>query len=427
MGFNNVSSVLSLLVATGLAACISTVSSFVVVPSTTSSIIQIRQTRTTPMLLRMAEDDDMSWLQGPPEGQKEMEIIECDVAIIGGGPAGCTCALYTSRADLSTVILDKNEAVGALAITSHIANYPGVDRAMTGVELLQQMKTQAIEYGTRVCERAQVFMIEIQDVTEEDNINANGDFERPYNKIIYTPDVTVKARSLVLATGAMGRSMPYLPGEEKYLGQGVSYCATCDGAFYRDSEVAVYGSTGEAMEEALFLTKFAKTVHWITPTDVVGYLERSQDVEFNHLFDEEILRDLLGKPNVKHHNKARLREVEGDVSGVTGVRINKIGSDDSDESIPVEGAFIYGAGGGSKPITDFLTGDNNVELDDAGGVVTDDAMESVTHKGIFAIGDIRNTPYKQVVVAAADGCVAAMSIEKFLKNRKIIKVDWVHK
>lgn len=385
----------------------------------------------TSVFLRMADDDDdMSWLQGPPEGVPEMEIIECDVAIIGGGPAGSTCALYTSRADLSTVILDKNEAIGALAITSHIANYPGVDRSMSGMELLQQMKKQAIEYGTRVCERAQVFMIEIQGDEESDNDSDDSPSSSSYNKIVYTPDYTVKARSLVLATGAMGRSMPYLPGEEKYLGQGVSYCATCDGAFYRDSEVAVYGSTGEAMEEALFLTKFASTVHWITPTDVVGYIERIekgtfQNLECNSLFDKAILRDLLDKPNVKHHNKARLREVEGDVSGVTGVRVQQVGSED-EKTIPVEGAFIYGAGGGSKPITDFLSG-SGIELDDAGGVVTDDSMESTTQKGVFAIGDIRNTPYKQVVVAAADGCVAAMSIEKFLKGRKIIKVDWVHK
>ena len=369
------------------------------------------------------DDDDMSWLQGPPEGVPEMETIECDVAIIGGGPAGCTCALYTSRADLSTVILDKNEAVGALAITSHIANYPGVDRSMSGMELLQQMKKQAAEYGTRICDRAQVFMIEIQDSDDDSEENA-------YNKIVYTPDYTVKARALVLATGAMGRSMPYLPGEEKYLGQGVSYCATCDGAFYRGSEVAVYGSTGEAIEEAMFLTKFASTVHWITPTDIIGQLERLekgtfQNVEVNSLFDEDVLRDLLSKPNVKHHNKARLKEVEGDLSGVTGVRMQQIGVEE-EETIPVEGAFIYGAGGGSKPITDFLSG-SGIELDDAGGVVTNDSMESTSHKGVFAIGDIRNTPYKQVVVAASDGCVAAMSIEKFLKGRKIIKVDWVHK
>jgi len=380
--------------------------------------------------LRMSEnddddDDDMSWLQGPAD-VPEMETIECDVAIIGGGPAGCTCALYTSRADLSTVILDKNEAVGALAITSHIANYPGVDRSMSGMELLKQMKQQAVQYGTRICDRAQVFMIEIQD-------SGDGDEDKdasPYNKIVYTPDYTVKARCLVLATGAMGRSMPYLPGEEKYLGQGVSYCATCDGAFYRGSEVAVYGGTGEAIEEAMFLTKFASTVHFITPTDIKGQLEKFeqgnlQNDEFSSLFDQEVMRDLLSKPNVKHHNRVRLREVEGDVSGVTGVKLQAVGAEE-EHSIPVEGAFIYGSGGGSKPITDFLSG-SGIELDEKGGVVTNDSMESASHKGVFAIGDIRNTPYKQVVVAASDGCVAAMSIEKFLKGRKIIKVDWVHK
>jgi len=178
-----------------------------------------------------------------------MEEIECDVAIVGGGPAGCTCALYTSRADLSTVIVDKNPAVGALAITSHIANYPGVDRSMAGSELLDQMREHAIQYGTRF-ERGQVFMIDI--VENKDEV---------YNKVVYTPDFMVKARSIVLATGAMGRAAPPFPGEDKYLGQGVSYCATCDGAFYRDAEVCVFGATNEAMEEALFLTKFASTVH----------------------------------------------------------------------------------------------------------------------------------------------------------------------
>lgn len=144
-----------------------------------------------------------------------MEVLECDVAIVGGGPAGCTCALYTSRADLKTVILDKNPAVGALAITSHIANYPGVDRSMTGQELLDQMRKQAEDYGTDY-RRAQVFMIDIEE--NEDS--------QETTKVVYTPDVMVRARSLVLATGAMGRATPPFPGEEEYLGQGVSYCAT---------------------------------------------------------------------------------------------------------------------------------------------------------------------------------------------------------
>jgi thioredoxin reductase (NADPH) len=328
----------------------------------------------------------------------EMEEIECDVAIIGGGPAGCTCALYTSRADLKTVILDKNPAVGALAITSHIANYPGVDRSMTGLELLDQMRMQAEEYGTEY-RRSQVFMIDVED----------GDGEK-YSKTVYTPEAIIKARALVLATGAMGRMTPPYPGEDTYLGQGVSYCATCDGAFYRDSEVAVVGMGLEAMEEAMFLTKFASTVHWITPS--------SPKME-----DDHHAKDLLAKPNVKQWPLTRLVSVEGDASGVSGIEVKNKESTET-EIIPVEGAFIYAASGGSKPITDFIQ--NKVTFKEDGGVLVNEDMETNV-KGVFAIGDIRNTSFKQVVVAASDGCIAAMSIDKYLKGRKSVKVDWIHK
>jgi len=321
-----------------------------------------------------------------------MEEIECDVAVIGGGPAGCTCALYTSRSKLKTVVLDKNPAVGALAITSTIANYPGVDRTMSGMALLDQMREQAIQYGTDY-RRAQVFMV---DLDGEDGM-----------KTVYTPDVTVKARSLVLATGALGRSGPSYEGEDKYLGQGVSYCATCDGAFYQNSEVCVVGVSQEAVEEAQFLTKFASTVHWITSVAVKD--------------DDEAAQFLLSCPNVKQWKKTKLVSVEGDVGGVTGVMIRETKEKEA-VLLPVEGAFIYM--GGSKPITDFLGG--KVKLQDDGGVYVDEEM-STSVPGVYGIGDIRNTPFKQVVVAASDGCVAAMSIDRYLKGRKTIQVDWIHK
>ncbi|MEL7522906.1 MAG: FAD-dependent oxidoreductase, partial [Cyanobacteria bacterium J06553_1] len=179
-----------------------------------------------------------------------METHEFDVVIIGGGPAGCTCALYTSRANLKTVILDKNPAVGALAITHKIANYPGVTGEMSGEALLDSMRNQAVEYGTTY-QRAQVFGIDVSGETKK----------------VYTPEGTFTGRALVLATGAMGRSGTPFEGESEFLGRGVSYCATCDGAFYRDREVAVVGLNAEAVEEAQFLTKFASMVHWITFKD----------------------------------------------------------------------------------------------------------------------------------------------------------------
>eukprot|EP00578_Thalassiosira_sp_NH16_P006854 CAMPEP_0181116366 /NCGR_PEP_ID=MMETSP1071-20121207/21911_1 /TAXON_ID=35127 /ORGANISM="Thalassiosira sp., Strain NH16" /LENGTH=364 /DNA_ID=CAMNT_0023200603 /DNA_START=388 /DNA_END=1486 /DNA_ORIENTATION=- len=322
-----------------------------------------------------------------------MEVIECDVAIVGGGPAGCTCALYTSRADLSTVILDKNPASGALAITSHIANYPGVESAMSGEELLDQMRNQAVQYGARY-ERAQVFMIDVSEDETGDGV---------YTKCVYTPDYTVKARSLVLATGAMGRVGKPFPGEKEYLGSGVSYCATCDAAFYRDSVVAVYGASTEAIEEALFLTKFARRVHWITSVDISK--ETESGIERNKVLDQNLLEQLYQCDNVDHMEQTRLIEVVGEMGGVTGVKVKRRGREE-EEFIEAE--------------------EHSLELDEGGGVVVDEDMKT-SRDGVYAIGDIRNTDYKQVVVAASDGCIAAMSLEKFLNNRKTVKVDWIHK
>ncbi len=317
-----------------------------------------------------------------------MDTIEADVVIIGGGPAGCTCALYTSRAKLKTVILDKNPAVGALAITHQIANYPGVSSEMSGEALLKLMRDQAVEYGTDY-RRAQVFGV---DVNEE-------------WKTVYTPEGTFKARALVLASGAMGRPASF-KGEAEFLGRGVSYCATCDGAFYKGREVAVIGVNKEAVEEAQVLTKFASTVHWITSND-----PKEDDLH---------AKDLMAQPNVRHWSKTKLLEIEGEETGVTRVQI-KPRSQENQEILSVEGVFVYMSG--SKPITDFLGG--QVALKDDGGVLVDDFM-STTSEGVWAIGDIRNTPFKQAVVAASDGCIAAMSIDRFLNSRKVIRVDWVH-
>ena len=317
-----------------------------------------------------------------------METIEADVVIIGGGPAGCTCALYTSRADLKTVILDKNPAVGALAITHQIANYPGVSTEMSGEALLSLMREQAIQYGTDY-RRAQVFGVDV-----------NGDW-----KTVYSPEGTFKGRALVLASGAMGRPASF-KGEADFLGRGVSYCATCDGAFYRNKEVAVVGVNKEAIEEAQVLTKFASKVHWITSND-----PKEDDLHAKQLMELE---------NVVHWSKTRLMLIEGDEAGVTGIKIKNRSSEDQ-QSLKLEGVFVYMSG--SKPITDFL-GDQ-VALNEDGGVVVDDFM-STTSDGVWAIGDIRNTPFKQAVVAAADGCIAAMAIDRFINSRKSIRVDWVH-
>ncbi len=317
-----------------------------------------------------------------------METFEFDVVIVGGGPAGCTCALYTSRANHKTVILDKNPAVGALAITHKIANYPGVSRDISGEELLKEMRDQAILYGTSY-QRAQVF-----------NIDVDGSWKK-----VYTPEGTFVGKTLVLATGAMGRVSSF-QGESDYLGRGVSYCATCDGAFYQDREVVVVGTNQEAIEEAQFLTKFASTVNWITFKDPSRENEHAQD--------------LLSMSNIKHWRSTRLISIEGDEMGVTGVKLKQ---KDAEEvlDLAVEGVFIYQ--NGSKPITDFIG--ELIEYNPDGGVKVDEAM-ATNVEGVWAVGDIRNTPYKQAIVAAGDGCIAAMSIDRFLNRRKSIKPDWDH-
>ncbi len=317
-----------------------------------------------------------------------METVETDVVIVGGGPAGCSCALYASRANLKTVILDKNPSVGALAITHQIANYPGVPTDISGEHLLKLMRDQAIQYGTDY-RRAQVFGVDI-----------TGEW-----KTVFTPEGTFKGRALVVASGAMGRPASF-KGEADFLGRGVSYCATCDGAFYKGREVAVVGVNKEAVEEAQVLTKFASTVHWLTSND-----PKEDDVH---------AQALLRESNVKHWSKTRLMKIEGNEGGVTGVHIKNRSQEDN-QFLSVDGVFVYMSG--SKPITDFL-GDQ-IAFKDDGGVVVDDFM-STTSEGVWAIGDIRNTPFKQAVVAASDGCIAAMAIDRYLNSRKSIRVDWVH-
>jgi thioredoxin reductase (NADPH) len=338
---------------------------------------------------------DQSLAFAPPRKESSrtvlfMDTIECDVVIVGGGPAGCTCALYTSRGGHKTVIVDKNPSAGALAITSTIANYPGVDPTMSGETLLDNMRKQAVDYGADY-RRAQVFMV---DFDEENGVHS-----------VITPDFSVKAKTLVLATGALGRKPTFL-GEAEYLGKGVSYCATCDGAFYQESPVAVIGENNEAIEEAEFLTKFASVVHWI----VRGKVDPNNP----------LAQRLLAEKNVKLWENTMLKEIEGDVSGVNAIEIKQKGLDP--EKLEVEGAFIYSAG--SKPITDYIG--SKIEFKEDGGVAVD--VEMATNvPGVYAIGDIRNTPFKQVVVAAGDGCVAAMAIDKYIKGRKNFKVDWIHK
>lgn len=301
-----------------------------------------------------------------------------DIVIIGAGPAGAAAALYAARARMSTLVIDKSPGSGALAISEKIANYPGVEGEIPGRELLDAMHRQAASFGA-------VF---VQAV-------AQGLQPQGLVKEVYTNKGVYRARSVIIAVGARGRSRK-IPGEEEFTGRGVSYCATCDAAFYRDKVVAVVGDSEEALHEATFLTRFARLVHLVVPGSRLLGVEGVTDAP----------------PNMEIHWKTKADAVVGDAMA-EGLAVT--GPDGKQRVIPVDGVFMYLSGG--RPGTDFLMG--LVPVDDDGYVLVDHHM-ATSVEGVYAAGDCRRPPMKQVVTAAADGALAALMADRHIHARKNI-------
>jgi thioredoxin reductase (NADPH) len=308
-----------------------------------------------------------------------------DVVIIGGGPSGATAAMYAARADLQTLVVDKGLGTGALGMTTKIANYPGVPGEIAGPELLRQIRVQAESFGAAF----------VQDKVLSTHLQEDV-------KGVYGSKGSYRGRSVIIATGSMGRAST-VSGEEQFIGKGVSYCATCDGAFFRDQEVAVVGNNDEAVEEALFLTRFASRVHLLSPT---SELNASTDLAAE-------VRQHLG---VEIHPGTRLREVLGDRQ-VGDVRV--VTRDGEEQTIPVAGVFIYLQGG--RPITDFL-GDQ-LPTTESGCLMVGEVMQTGI-SGVFAVGDVLCNHVKQAVVAAAEGAIAAMAVQRYLSGRDKLRPDW---
>ena len=308
-----------------------------------------------------------------------------DVVIIGGGPAGATAAIYTSRATLKTLVIDKGLTTGALGITNKIANYPGVVDGVSGAELLERMRDQAGSFGTEfVTDR----VIGVDLLPEE--------------KTVFGNIGSYTGRSIIIATGSMGRGIR-VKGEDELLGRGVSYCATCDAAFFRDREVLVAGNNDEAIEEGLYLTKFASKVHFLSPTSELKA-------------PQTLVEELLSNPKVIFYKETSLHEIIGN-GKVEAARFEQKGQ--PEKTIPIAGAFVYLQGG--RPITDFLKG--QLEINDTGCLVVDREFKTAV-EGVYAVGDVLCNHVKQVVVAAGEGAVAGMAIEKTLRGRRQIKADW---
>ena len=305
--------------------------------------------------------------------------------IVGGGPAGATAALYTARANLKTLVLDKSLTSGALGVTAKIANYPGVPQVLTGAQLLKIMWDQAESFGTEI-KPEQVFTV---DFSEE-------------IKKVYTGTGEYQSKAAILCTGAMGRKNR-VPGEEPLWGKGISNCATCDAAFYKEQEVALVGDNEEALEETLFLTRYVSKVHLAIPSKKVKA-------------STETISQVQSNPKVRWLSEWRLKSVAGKdhLESVTFV------TPASEETISIKGLFIYLQGG--QPITDFLK-ETGVELDPNGFIKVNREM-ATNLPGVFACGDVLGHEVKQAVVAAGEGCIAALAVDKYIHKRSRFVQDY---
>jgi len=308
-----------------------------------------------------------------------------DVIIIGGGPAGLTAAQYSARAKLKTIVLDKSPLSGALAYTNRIENYPGV-KPMSGIELLDILRKQAIDFGAEYLERQVV------------GVDLKGDPKR-----VFTPGGEFTGRAIIIATGSMGR-IATIKGEKEFLGRGVSYCASCDAPFFGGKDVAIIGSSSEALEEATAIARYARRIYIVTP-----HKEPPHSKEVVPLLRDERVEFLYG---------SRLTAIYGDevVKGITVVDTSG-----KEDNISLSGVFIYLHG--TKPITDFL-GDS-LDTSQNGCIEVDREMQT-SIEGVFAAGDVICKRVRQAIIAVAEGCIAALSAERYLYRKKDMVVDWRH-
>jgi thioredoxin reductase (NADPH) len=305
-----------------------------------------------------------------------------DVIVIGGGPGGLSAALYASRAKLKTLVLDKSKTAGSLAYASLIENYPGLEKPMTGGELLDVFRKQAESFGAAYKEE-QVIGASLSDDVKE----------------VFTMEASYQGKTVIIATGSMGRKAT-IRGEEEFLGRGVSYCAICDAAFFKGKTVCVLGDSEEAAKEAGVLARFAETVYLISPSQKLKVEEDYPALQISNI------KLLFGRVVTAIEGGDAVERIRMTASGV-------------ENELALDGVFVYLMG--NKPIIDFLQG--AVEVSEEGCVMTNRFMET-NIPGVFSAGDVTCTEARQVIIAASHGCLAALSAEKHIFGRKKAKVDW---
>lgn len=304
-----------------------------------------------------------------------------DLVIIGAGPAALSAAIYTTREDIETVLFEKAIPGGLIAVTDWVDNYPGFPKGISGLDLSDAMREQAERFGA---------VIEVGEVT---GLTDEGD-----HKKLITTEGEVLARTVLIATGASYKKIG-VPGEEEFYARGVHYCATCDGAFYRDKRLVVVGGGNSAVQEAMFLTRFASHIDLLVRSDF-----RASDVLVHELEEKH-------KDKITVHKQTSTDEIVG----VDGKVVKVLGTKDGRRvEFETDGVFVFV---GLQPNTNFLK-DTAVELDDIGMVKAEgDLLTSVP--GVFVAGDCRSGATMQIATAVGEGATAALRIREHLEDKKL--------
>ncbi len=303
------------------------------------------------------------------------------LVIIGSGPAGYTAAVYAARAELSPLMIEGRQPGGQLMLTTEVENYPGFPAGVQGPDMMQLFRKQAERFGTRI---------------ESDDVVSVDFSSRPF--AVKTSDRAFSAEAVIISTGASATWLN-VPGEKEYQGRGVSACATCDGFFFKDKEIIVVGGGDSAMEEAAFLTRFAKKV---------TVMVRKEALRASRIMQERAHKN----PKIAFLYNTEVKEILGDGKKMTGAAL--FNNKTEEESVfSAEGLFVAV---GHKPNTDLFTG--QVALDEKGYVVCRPGSTATSVEGVFAAGDVADHKYRQAVTAAGTGCMAALDAERWLAGRE---------
>lgn len=311
------------------------------------------------------------------------------VIIIGSGPAGYTAAIYTARAMLNPLVFAGLQPGGQLTLTTEVENFPGFPEGIMGQELMELMRRQAERFGAEIVYES-VVDIELGDPSKRIPFKLKTDSGKEY-----------LCWSVIIATGASAKTLG-LESEKKLLGRGVSTCATCDGAFFKNKRVIVVGGGDAAMEDAIFLTRFASEVTVVHRRDKLRASKIMQERAFSN-------------PKIKFIWNSVVHDIKDPEKGkVEKVILRNVNTGELAE-IPTDGVFLAI---GHKPNTDFLKG--KIELDEAGYIITKNNSAETSYPGIFAAGDVRDPKYRQAITAAGLGCMAAIDCQRYLESIKII-------